>query len=170
MNEVEVKFLDVNSKDIIKKLQSFGAKKTFEGSIVPSFFDFPDRRLKARNQLLRLRKKGELLELTFKQKKKSSKAKIAVETELYVSDFEKMRSILLKIGLLERRRYSKRRISYVLEDAHYELDTYAGMPTFLEVEASSVGALRKAVSKIGFSMNDAKPWSGRQVFEHYKKK
>jgi adenylate cyclase, class 2 len=169
MNEVEVKFLDVDATAVARKLISLGAKKTFEGDIIPSYFDFPDRQLKARGQLLRLRKRGSMVELTFKQKMKHPRAKIAEETELLVDDFEQMRKILLKIGLLEWKKYSKKRTSYCLGNAHYELDKYPGMPTFLEVEANNIKALKKAVQAIGFSIKDAKPWSGREVFEHYKR-
>jgi adenylate cyclase, class 2 len=170
MREVEVKFLEVNVDEIVNILQSLGAKKIFEGEVIPSFFDYPDHRLKNEKKLLRLRKKGELVELTFKHKHEKTTAKIADETEVMVTDFYKMKKILEHIGLVEVKRRPKMRTSYQLGDYHYEFDTYEGLPTFLEIEAKNMHDLHAAVEAIGLSMKEAKAWSGRQVLDHYKRK
>ncbi|MBN1793112.1 class IV adenylate cyclase [Candidatus Woesearchaeota archaeon] len=169
MEEVEVKFLEINKAEIIGKLESIGAKKVFEGRIVPSFFDYPDDSLRKKDQILRLRKRGDETELAFKQKKQYPEAKVAEETELNVDDFETMRQILLRLGMKEVARKPKQRISYATEHAHYEIDTYEGLPPYLEVEAESFEDLKKAVERLGFSMKDSKPWSGRQLLKHYDK-
>lgn len=169
MNEVEVKFLDINVQEIIKKLEKLGAKKGFEGDVVPLFFDFPGDTLKKKDQILRLRKKGDHTELAFKQKKEFEGAKVAEEIELKVAEFETMRKILLLIGLKEVARKKKHRIGYYTDHAHFEIDTYDGLPTYLEVEAESFEDLKKAVKSLGLDMKDAKPWSGRQLLEYYGK-
>jgi hypothetical protein len=46
MEEIEVKILEVNRKELEKKLIKLGAKKTFEGEISATFFDFKDRSIK----------------------------------------------------------------------------------------------------------------------------
>ncbi|MBN2141896.1 class IV adenylate cyclase [Candidatus Woesearchaeota archaeon] len=169
MEEVEVKFLDIDKKAVIAKLEALGAEKVFEGEIIPSFFDYPGDPLRAKDQILRLRKKGDETELAFKQKKNYPEAKVAEETELNVDDFEIMKKILLKLGMVEVVRHPKHRISYRLDGAQYEIDEYDGIPAYIEIETSSIETLKKAVEKIGFHMKDSKPWSGRQLLRHYKK-
>ena len=169
MNEVEVKFLEINVPETIKKLEAIGARKVFEGRIIPSFFDFPGDVLRGKEQILRLRKKGNETELAFKQKKQYEEAKVAEETEVNVSEFETMKQILLKLGMKEVARKPKHRISFAGEHCHYEIDTYDGLPPYLEVEAESIEELRKAVAKLGLDMKDARPWSGRQLLRHYGK-
>ena len=170
MNEVEVKFIGIDEKDTVRRIKEAGGKKVFEGKIAPFLFDFPDGSLRKKNQLLRLRKKGAIVELAFKQKKQYQEAKVAEETELLVSDFDTMRKILSLMGLKEVSRRPKTRIAFATAHAHYEIDKYAGIPPYLEVEATSIRGLKKAVAAIGLSMKDAKAWSTRQVMEHYGKK
>ena len=64
---------------------------------------------------------------------------------------------------------NKKRISYVLGDIRFEIDTYEGIPTFLEIEAPSEEILEEMVLKLGFSMKDTKPWNGKKVWKHYGK-
>ena len=45
MEEVEVKFLDINPDSLIKKLENLGAKKVFERFYRRRIFDYPDGRL-----------------------------------------------------------------------------------------------------------------------------
>ena len=42
MLEKELKILNINPDEIIDKLESFGAKKTFEGFIHDIYYDFPE--------------------------------------------------------------------------------------------------------------------------------
>jgi adenylate cyclase, class 2 len=170
MKEIEVKILEVNKVEIVKKLESFGAKKIFDGKIIGSYFDFEDGRLKKQDKLLRLRKKGDITELTLKQKLICKKAKIAEEQEVIVSNHEMMKKILFSIGLKEIAVFSKHRISYGLDNVHFEFDSFPNIPEFLEIEAKTVSELEKHIKKLGFSMKDAKAWSGRDVINHYKKK
>jgi adenylate cyclase, class 2 len=171
MNEVEVKILEVDIKAIVKKLEGMGAKKVFDGRSQARYFDYPDGRLKSAKSVLRLRSKGELVELAFKRKNSDDKTvKSREETEVNVSDLETMGKILLALGMVELEPgLNKHRASYALEDAHFEFDTYEGVPTYLEIEAHSVERARYWVEKLGFSMRDTKPWTGKDVVKHYGK-
>jgi adenylate cyclase, class 2 len=170
MQEFEVKFLDIDVEAITAKLISLGAVKEFDGEIKPSIFDKKGKSLRAKGQLLRLRKKGDLVELAFKQKLDRSDVKLYDETEVYVSDFEKASKILRALGFIEDARMAKHRISYSLGKAKFEFDTFPSIPTFLEIEAGSLQDLNDAVIQIGLDIKDAKPWSGRDVLRHYGKK
>jgi adenylate cyclase class 2 len=165
MNEVELKILEVNVDAVVKKLLSIGAKKIFEGDIQARYFDFPDGKLRNAGSVLRLE-----FELAFKKKSSDDESvKSQDETETIVSDIEAMKKILLNLGLIEKIGLNKHRVSYSLGKVHFEFDTFPGIPTFLEIEAHSIKEAKDWVEKLGFSIKDAKPWSGKEVLKHYGK-
>lgn len=169
MQEVEVKFLEVDVALLTGKLLTLGAKKVFEGDVFAVYFEHP-LGLIGPSEQLRLRKKGSLVELTYKKDKERGKAKICDETELKLDDYDSAYRLITNLGFKEKRSQEKRRVSYKLRSFIYEFDTLPGVPTFLEVEAQNLSSLEEAVSLIGLSMSEAKPWSGRDVLDYYSKK
>jgi predicted adenylyl cyclase CyaB len=171
MQETEVKFLEIDKPKIVKRLMALGAEQVFDGEIVSENFDFPDRRISRGGHTLRLRLKREGRkeqgELTIKTKFSKRKAKIADETEFLVRDYGKARRALLSLGLRPVVMVEKHRLSYSLGEAEFEFDKVDGIPLFLEVESDSLGKLKRYVKKAGLSMNEAKPWSLRDVKRHY---
>lgn len=168
MKEIEVKILEIDLEYITKKLDKLGAVKMFEGNITASYFDFPGQTLTLKNTFLRLRNKKGLYELTFKYKLGKEEAKIMEEYEINFTNNEAaMREILRGLGLIEVKQTQKHRISYALNGVHFELDSMPGIPTFLEIETTSLDKIKEIVLKLGYSMSDTKPWSGREVQEYY---
>lgn len=167
--EVEIKFLEINKDEIIKKLEKLGAKKVFEGYITDLFFDFDDMNLTKNGKLLRLRKMGNNTKLTFKEKISKDRFKVTEELELTVSDFEIMKNILENLGLKIIWKVEKHRISFVLGDVNFEIDTYFGIPTLLEIEAQDETTLEKYVKLLDLSLEKGKTWTGREVLEYYRK-
>jgi len=169
MKEIEAKFLDINVKETAKKLERMGADIVYEGDIEAFYYDFPDSRISEGKGLLRLRKKNGFSELTFKKKISNEKLKIMDEYEVEVEDFEAMQKIIESLGMICTNTSKKHRISYSLGDDHFELDTFSGIPTFLEIEANNPEMIEEYALKLGLSMQDAKPWTGKRVLSHYKK-
>jgi predicted adenylyl cyclase CyaB len=167
MKEIEAKFLEIDKRAMEKKLLSFGAKKVFSGTIETVLFDFPDKRIWNSGCLLRLRKKGNLSELTFKKKLVGKKAKVAIEQETIVEDFSATIELLKGIGLVETEKFSKKRISFSFGKAHVELDKLDGVPWFLEIEAGNEKEIEKTAKKLGLSIGQAKPWTRSDVLKHY---
>ena len=172
MKEIEVKILEVDVTSVIQKLDSLGAKKVFEGEVTASYYDFSNGRLGKDGLVLRLRKKSgkeHTIELTLKEKISQAEAKIMKEYEVTVTDFETMQKILYGLGLQETKAAKKHRISYRLDEVHFDLDTFPGIPTFLEIEAQTLERVREYVAKLGFSMAETKPWSGGDLLRYYEK-
>ncbi len=169
MQETEVKILEINKEDIIKKIESLGATKTFEGVVAAAYFDTPEKKLSRENKTLRLRKRGDVCELTLKEKISKVEAKIMKEYEVPVGSYEIMFSILESLGYKPYSYLTKHRTTYSLENVHFEIDTFPNLPSFLEIESTSIEILRTYVSKLGFPWECAKPWSGKDVLNHYKK-
>ncbi|MEK6939549.1 MAG: CYTH domain-containing protein [Nanoarchaeota archaeon] len=172
MREIEVKILEVEVASLKRKLESWGAKKVFEGELTASYYDFSNGKLGKGGLVLRLRKKSgteQTVELTLKEKISQTEAKIMKEYEVAVTNFEAMQKILYGLGLRETKVARKHRISYQLDDVHFDLDTFPGIPTFLEIEAPTLEIVKEYVTKLGYSMAEAKPWSGGDLLRYYGK-
>lgn len=170
MKEIEVKILGVDKEEVIKKLKDLGVDEVFDGEIKTSYFDSDDGWLKREGKVLRLREKGEELKFTIKKGISKEEAKIMEEFEVGLDEFEPVKNILNGLGLKEIQKIIKHRISYVLDDMHFEIDSHPGIPTFLEIEGPSIEKVKEYVEKLGFTMEDTKPWSVWDVLEYYVKK
>ncbi|MDI6736948.1 MAG: class IV adenylate cyclase [Nanoarchaeota archaeon] len=179
MDEVEVKVLDVNRKELAKKLIKLGAMKYFEGEIYAVSFDFPDKSIRNATRTLRLRTKGSKTYLTLKNPVDNPNIKIREELELEVSDFATMKKILESLNLKQWRDVKKTRISYKLKDALFEFDKYHEefeyIPEFMEIEVMAKDD-RQAVKKIyefaemlGIKKEQCLPWTLNELVNHYKK-
>jgi len=128
MEEIEVKFLNIDPKETEKKLKEAGAEKVFDKVYRRKVFDYPDLRLNDRGAYLRLRDEGDKITLTFKQRLgvKSHDGKTndegMEEIEIKVSDFEKTAELLTKMGLKEKFYEENRRIRHQLDDIEFDID------------------------------------------------
>ena len=66
MTEIEVKVLEIDSVALKQKLTAIGAKQTFAGELRAMFYDFPEETITQKNDVLRLRKEGNQIMLTYK--------------------------------------------------------------------------------------------------------
>lgn len=172
MDEIEVKIIDINRKEIEEKLASLGAKKIFDDILYAFIFDFEDNRFQKDTSSLRIRKEGEESILNFKKLISSEEVKFCKEYEVKVSDFNVMKKILEILGLKIKFKYKKHRTSYALEGVKFEIDNYLDMykfiPEFLEVETKDAKTLEKYVKKLGYSKKECNNWSLSQLINHYK--
>jgi len=172
MQEVEVKIIAIDRTKVEAKLSALGASKSFEGDLETVFFDLPDGSISKADNLLRLRKKGEKSELTFKRFVSDKVAKVREEYEVVVSDFGTTRLILESIGFKGFGHIRKHRISYKLKDGvTVDIDKYAGelahIPDLMEIEAKNVATLNSHIKLLGFSEEDAKPWTTFDLINYY---
>lgn len=170
MKEIEVKILDISVEKVRAQLQNLGAKKIFQGEVKTVLLDFPDQRLKNEGCIIRLRKLGEKVEFCWKGKKEKKQFKIREEIETHVESFETTLQILYSLGLQKVYEGEKQRESYHLGIAKVEIDTWKGIPPFLEVEAPTEAEVQACVEKLGFTMKQTTTMSAAEVEEWYKKK
>ena len=91
MKEIEVKILDINPEEIRNKLLDLGAKRISKNKYSTIIFDFEDRRIRKSGELLRLRKAGDKIELTYKiRDEKDTDFKVMEELETTTGDFDTM--------------------------------------------------------------------------------
>ncbi|MBW2993509.1 class IV adenylate cyclase [Candidatus Woesearchaeota archaeon] len=167
MEEIEVKILEINKKEMIKKLKKLGAKKTFEGKIYAVSYDFKNGVLAKKNSFIRLRRVGNKSFLTYKRKITQRKAKIMKEIETEIDDFNEMRKILLAINLKPANDYTKKRTSYKLGKVTFEIDEYKQIPAYMEIEAPTIKQINKFIKKLSIDKSKIKTWTGKEVFKHY---
>ena len=167
MTEIEVKILNINKEEIIKKLLALGAEAWPRALITEKGFDFPNRTFGRRGHSLRLRQVGEQVELTYKNATQKGKLfKMREETETIVSDFATMEKILNKLGLRCFRHRQKYRTSFKLGNTHFEIDEYPGIPAYLEIESDKYNIL-KYTKVLGYTHEQTSSASAASVLKKY---
>src|SRR5271154_5241164 len=93
--EIEIKFRVADLRALARKLRDAGFRlvtpRTHE---LNTLYDLPNGELRARKQLLRLRKYGSIWTLTHKSKSKTGRHSSRVELETRVADGKAMEAIL----------------------------------------------------------------------------
>src|SRR3989338_6704152 len=196
MLEHEVKILNVNIEEIQAKLDNLGAKKVLDDVTYIEGYDFdPLSRISLTNipqnfqkivdrvnelressdmfsqgAYLRLRREESKFELIFKQKVKGGrgvKSEIEISSPIREDEWENTAKMLTKLGLKKIVVQEKKRVSYTYPPFRYDIDTWPGVPTYLEVEAPSLKGVLQAIALLGFAQQDAVSMSAAEVFEMY---
>lgn len=171
MEEIEVKFLNVDPAQLEAKLQELGAEKVFDKLYKRKVFDYPDLRLNARGAWIRLRDEGDQVRLTFKQRlgiKESGgieNDQSMEEVEVEVSDFAKTALLLEKVGLKEKFYEENRRIRYLLDGIEFDIDHWPLLEPYLEIEAPSWAEIDRAIELLGLNPQEKKIFSTFQIYQ-----
>lgn len=136
--EIEVKFRVENAEALEDKLRQAGFRcvtpRTFERNVL---YDSPDRKLRASQSILRIRKYGERWVLTHKALPQNhdpqARHKHRVETETEVADGEALGTVFTQLGYLPAFTYEKWRTEYADNTGHCVIDE-TPIGTFAELE------------------------------------
>jgi adenylate cyclase class 2 len=171
MKELEAKILDIRRESVEAILEDAGARLVFDGDMDAVMFDFPDGSIAAARNLLRLRREGSDVKLTFKCYLPATAVKARQEFETEVGDFETTRKILECLGLVPVRTVTKHRTTYELPGVRFALDRHTGelayIPELLEIEVDDRETLESHARLLGFTPADLRPWGLPQVIEYY---
>lgn len=169
MEEIEVKFLNIDPVDLEVKLNSLGAKKIFDRVYRRRLFDYPDLKLNAKGAYLRLRDEGDKITLCFKQRlgigQNGENDKGLEEIEVIVSDFENTAQIFLSVGFIEKFYEENRRVRFELSGVEFDIDYWPLINPYLEIEAKSWEEVDKAINLIGLNKADQKIFTANQVYK-----
>ena len=151
-NEVEVKIRirDVASTRRLLRLNGFRVerRRVFESNEV---YDTPESALRANRRLLRLRRTGPHVLLTFKDKPVAGKHKVREEIEVTLSDSTAFAEILNRLGFLTAFRYEKYRTEFARpRDSGLVLLDETPIGNFLELEGPA-GWIDRTAAMLGFS-------------------
>ena len=167
--EQEAKFYIANLPALESKLKALGAPlkhlRVFETNLR---FDFPDRRLTGKHQVLRLRQ-DERARLTFKGPTDPTREiSSRPEIEFEVSSFDNARALLEALGYEISVMYEKYRASYELHGCEITLDELP-YGTFAEIEGPDIGAIRGVANLLGLTWAARSRESYLMLFERLRR-
>jgi adenylate cyclase class 2 len=154
-DEIEIKFRVPDLATLTTRLQELGLKQiTPRTHEMNTLYDLPGRPLRAKGDLLRLRKYGDTWLLTHKAKSQENDGshKIRVETETLVADGAKMEAILIALQFQPAFRYEKFRAEWAGEKGHVVVDE-TPIGNFAEIEGPS-DWIDSMARNLGVSPND----------------
>ena len=131
--EYELRVLEVNKEEIIKKLEELGATK--KGIFEQKRYVY-DLRPAEKDKWIRLRTNGTVTTLTYKDIV-SNTVDGTKELEIEVESFEKTNEFLERIGFKNRNYPENERIQYILNGVEIDIDSWPMIPTYMEIEGKS---------------------------------
>ncbi len=150
--EIEVKFRVTDLRGLARKLRAAGfrlvTRRTHE---MNTLYDLPGEVLRARQELLRLRKYGAAWKLTHKSGGKKGRHSSRLELETGVADGKKMDAILRGLGYAPSFRYEKFRAEWTDKKGQVVVDEtpignfceIEGPPRWIDATAKKLGVSRE---------------------------
>lgn len=171
--ETEIKFQVSHLAELKKRLEAAGFReqtpRAFESNVL---YDTPDRRMRARTEILRIRNYGGRWAVTHKRLPDGSageeRHKHRVETETEVADGEAMAEIFLSLGLTEAFRYEKWRTEWSDGEGHCVVDE-TPIGNYAELEGTSAWIDRVA-AQLGVDHAHYITLSYGRLFEQWREK
>lgn len=161
--ECEVKFKIENKKDVLRKLKAVKAVDLGEAQETDIYLGLGQKGVRIR----RINKGQEGLLTVKKLVDQESRAKIREELEVKVSNIDTLIEIFSGLGFVETKRKEKIRHTFKLGKVLVLLDRLPFIGYFVELEAASEVALKKAAGRLGFDYNQANSSSYDNLFLAY---
>jgi len=145
--ECEVKFFPIDMQEIRKKLKTADAVlKTPERLMRRRVFSY-EKNPGMKCTYVRVRDEGNKITMSAKQRASGGDIESQKEYETIVSDFESACNILLNAGLVQTGYQENRRETWQMPDGTLvELETWPGLPNYLEIEGGSVTVLKEVAA------------------------
>lgn len=169
MDEHEVKILGIDETKLIQSLNQLGAECIIDADVLSHYYDAKGEVLRKSERMLRLRKTGKRTFLTFKVDMLNPEMKIYKEYEVDVADFNKTNEIIEQLGYTPFAIDHRHERTFKLPNATITINKLPNIPIYAEIETESKEKLREVVEILGYTMADTKPWSGKDVINHYHK-
>ena len=165
MKELELKFLEVDRDDIVRRLEEVGARLTVDDVLRTIYFDFADGRIRNSHEVFRLRTFGDKIELCRKVNMRlEDGCKVYDELETHVSDFDDAVELIESLGFVKGLYFEKKRTEYVLADgSKFEIDEFPGIPVMLEIEALNRERINELVEEFNLGRYEQTHLTGQKV-------
>ncbi len=161
--EYEVKVLDIDCNNFIRKLENVGAK--IKGDFIQKRYVYDFKPVSSK-KWIRLRTNGSRTTLTIKNII-SSEIDGTKETEIEVSNFEKCNFILKELGYKPRSYQENRRIQYDLNGVEVDIDFWPMIPTYAEIEGSCEDEVYNTLSLLGYNKSDVNSLDVDSIYLKY---
>jgi adenylate cyclase class 2 len=169
--ETEIKFRVHDLSELAGRLQQAGfhldTPRTFESNVL---YDTPDRRMRARTEILRIRNYGGKCTMTHKRLPDNGpgedRHKHRIETETEVADGEALAEVFRSLGLVPAFRYEKWRSEWSDGEGHCVVDE-TPIGNFAELEGEPVWIDRVA-ARLGVPHSEYMTLSYGRLFEQWR--
>ena len=161
--EYEVRILNINVEEVIKKLESLNAQFCWDKLQRRYVYDFIP---KVDNKWIRLRTNGDKTTLTIKNLV-SSEIDGTQELEITVDNFERCNLMLKELGYNPKGYQENRRCQYILNGVEIDIDYWPLIPTYLEIEGPSEEAVYNALEALGYSKEDVTTRDVEGIYTDY---
>ena len=161
--EYEVRVLEIDHDEMVKKLESLGAELQFDTLQQRYVYDF--------NPVIdskwnRLRTNGIKTTLTIKDLNAKT-IDGTKELEIEVDDFDKTNQILEELGYKNRGFQQNKRTQYILDGVEIDLDRWPLIPEYLEIEGENEQAIYDCLDKLGISKDKIVTLDVSSIYTHY---
>jgi len=163
-NEYETQILNIDEKEIRKKLKKIGAKplsKKFHRRFV---YDINPNGC---SEWLRLRTDGKKTTICYKLRKDHT-PNGTQELEIGVDDFDKTAELLSKLSFFTDKFYQEN-ISqiFTLDDIEFKIDRWPMIPTMFEIEAKSENGVKNGLKLLGLEGKEYGHHGHIQIYREY---
>lgn len=117
---------------------------------------------------IRLRKTNKKTTLTVKHilADNGTSLQQMMETEMEVPSIKEANDFLQALGYSHKSYQEKRRTSYILDNHEIDIDTWPGLPTYMEIEGESEEDLNKILNLLGYSMKDTVSCTVDEIYKN----
>lgn len=155
--EIEARFLEIDKAGLEKKLRQLGAVDSGERLLRESIYAPAGSDWYERGKFVRIRQDGSVAALTYKHHQAAELGRTE-EIEIVINDAPRAALLLERLGLVLQRQQEKRRHTFHLGETIIDIDTWPGVPAYLEIEGKTATAVRETADALEL------PWS-EAVFE-----
>jgi adenylate cyclase class 2 len=162
--EFEARFLAIDVDAIKAKLMDQSATCAMPRTLMRRIV-FKNDDIEQRGGWLRLRDEGHRVTMTYKQTTDATSAiDTTLEAEIQVNDFEATKSLLEAMGFRALRYQENYREEWKLGEMAFDLDTWPGLPTFLEIEGPDEMTVQAGANSLGLDLTRASYGSVDEVY------
>ena len=160
-SEIEATFLDIDKPTLRQKIQSLGGKLLQPETLMRrTIFD------SGTHSFVRVRDEGNCITMTYKYFADISLSG-AKEINLIVNNYNNAVNLVKACGLQIKAHQETLREEWQLDDVELDIDTWPGLPTYVEIEGPSEASVKTAAAKLGFDYKDAQVGAVDQIYHFY---
>lgn len=163
MIENEGKVLDIDPAAVEQTILDKGGRKVGEKFMRRYVYDIVPGDM---SRWIRLRDTGQETTLAVKEIR-SDAIDGTHETEVVVDSFDETSALLGMLGFTPKSYQENKRVSFLLDSAEVELDTWPQIPTYLEIEAGSAEEVIRVAGLLGYDESDLTGENTINVYARY---
>ncbi len=169
--EFETKVLEINKDAVIKTLTDLGAEKIDENRLTVDWYCPKGANPDTHPWFLRIRRYSNgYAECTWKSKPiETGIMRTHKEINFELPEPDKLAELFTELDLIAYAHQEKDRASFTYKDWRFDIDTYPGIPTYLEIEGKDEAHIKEAMALLKLENYTAVSSNERKLIgEHYK--